>query len=316
MNNRDTDTRIPPHIPADMLAATLAACRKSYHHYPNVVGVGAGLKFTGGQVCDQTPCIHFYVSHKRPGLPRGIQLPQFVHVRTAAGRLDRSRRILTDVIPVGASRFAQQSGTEILNTGNAGTITLVFNNLAEAGTPSYLITCAHVVGDLVRSPPIHPVVRHRSGSDLATTVACASASQGVVEYDIALARLLHNCTAEQVLGIAGTAAKISRFQPASGIQPGLEVACAFPVSRLTRAVVASTRTELPIRMNNREFLVRNLFLLNQRVMRGDSGGLLYRDGVAVGILVAMSDEGLGLFQPLEEACQFLQQLSTTAIRCL
>ena len=307
-----------PAVAPDVLAATMQACRRNYGRFLNLMGVGCGLKFTGGQAAGRTLCIHFYVARKTSALPRGQRLPRFVHARTAAGTVDYSRRIPTDVIAVGTAQFALQAGTEILNTGNAGTVTLVFNNLAEPGTPAYLITCAHVVGDLTRSPPVHPIIRHRSGGgDLAQTVACALASQGVVEYDIALARLLQNCAPGGVLRVAGAAPKmkLSNFLAAAAIQPGLEVACAFPVSRLARAVVASARLSLPINMNGQAFLVQNLFLLDQRVLRGDSGGLLYCDGVAVGILVAMSDDGLGLFQPLGEAVEFLQQLSPITIRC-
>ncbi len=234
-------------------------------------------------------------------------------MKTANSGTRTPPKIPKDIIA--ASRFVPQSGTEILDTGNAGTVTLVFNNRAEPGTPSYLITCAHVVGDLTRSPPIHPVIRYRSGGNLATTVVSASASQNIVDYDIALARLYKSCTSGEVLRIVGTPTTISNFGPASGLKIGLGVACAFPASRLTRAVVASSRTELPIMVNGREFIVRNLFFIDRKVMRGDSGGLLYHDGLAVGILVAMSDEGWGLFQPLDEAFGFLQQASKTPLQC-
>jgi hypothetical protein len=102
--------------------------------------------------------------------------------------------------------------------------------------------------------------------------------------------------------------------PSSQILPGLQVDCAFPVSSIPTATVASHRNTLPLVIDGRECSVENLFLINRAPMHGDSGGLLYSDGATVGILVGMSD-GFGLFHPLAEAFDYLQQVSSIPIQC-
>lgn len=309
-------------IPPEVLEATIAASRKRYGQYPNVIGIGSGLKVTKGHVqfnkageIDTTPCIHFYVRHKVLDVPSGSRLPRFVYARTPEGLVDRTRRIPTDVVSIGSPRFAQKSGTAIFPTGKSGAITMVFQNVAESKRLSYLVTCAHVVGDLMQSPPIDPIICDQSGAQLATTIANATAVQGAVTYDIALARLLHNCAPGDALGIEGTETKINGFLPHSQLRPGLQVDCAFPASNVLTATVVSDRITLPIVLDDLECLVSNLFLINHAAQKGDSGGLLYSDELAAGILVAMSEEGWGLFQPLDEAFEHLQEISPIPIQC-
>jgi hypothetical protein len=309
-------------IPPEVLEATVAACRKRYGHYPNVIGIGAGLKVTKGQVLfnkdeeiDTTICMHFYVRHKVQDLPSGSRLPRFVYARTAEDTVDRTWRIPTDVVNVGSPRFAQKSGTAIFPTGKSGAITIVFQNRAGSRRSSYLVTCAHIVGDLMQSPPVDPLICDQSGAHLATTIANSTAVQGAVTYDIALARLFINCAPEDNLGIEGTTTKISGFLSHSQIRPGLQVDCAFPVSNVLRATVVSDRITLPIVLDGLACHVSNLFLINHAAQKGDSGGLLYSEELAVGILVAMSDEGWGLFHPLKEAFEHLQHISPIPIQC-
>lgn len=310
-------TSIAQNVEADLsrevLDATVKAIRARYARYPNVIGVGSGLKFRGGQHVGSTCCVHFYVRSKLKTVPSSIFLPRFVYARTPDGKIDYSRRVPTDVVELRDLRFAQQSGTEVFVTGELGTVTMVFANLAESANSLYLLTCAHVVGNLRQSPPVDPTIRNRSGVLLATTIINATEVRGVVSYDIALARLgvYEPGTA---LGIAGTQQKLSRFMPSSQIRPGLQIDCAFPVSNVLAAMVVSDRTTLPLIMGGRECIVGNLFLINRTPSPGDSGGLLYSDGAAVGILVGMSD-GFGVFHPLEEAFDYLQQLSSIPIQC-
>lgn len=309
-------------IPPEVLEATIAACRKRYGQYPNVVGIGSGLKVTKGQLpfnkdkeIDTTPHIHFYVRHKVQDVSSGSRLPHVVYARTAEGTVDRTWPIPTDVVNVGSVRFAQKSGTEIFPTGKSGAITLVFKNLAQSGRLSYLVTCAHVVGNLKQSPPVDPLICDQSGAHLATTIANATTVQGAVTYDIALARLFINCAPGDNLCIEGTETKISGFLSPSQIRTGSQVDCAFPVSNGLSATVVSDRITLPIVLDGRECHVSNLFLINHAAQQGDSGGLLYSDELAAGILVAMSDEGWGLFHPLKEAFEHLQQLSPIPLQC-
>lgn len=313
---------ISKDIPPEVLEATVAACRKRYGHYPNVIGIGSGLKLIKGQVLfdnneeiDTTACIHFYVRHKVQDIPSGSRLPHFVYARTAEDTIDRTWRIPTDVVNIGSVQFAQKSGTAIFPTGKSGAITLVFQNLTGSRRSYYLITCAHVVGNLMQSPPTDPLICDQSGAHLATTVANATTLQGTVTYDIALARLFINCAPGDDLCIEGTETKISGFLSPSQIRPGLQVDCAFPVSNVLTAMVVSDRITLPIVLDGIECHVSNLFLINHAAQQGDSGGLLYSDELAAGILVAMSDEGWGLFHPLEEAFEHLQDISPIPLQC-
>lgn len=184
-------------IPPEVLEATVAACRKRYGQYPNVIGIGSGLKLTKGHVLlnkdeeiDTTPCIHFYVRHKVRDVPSGSRLPRFVYARTAEGTVDRTWRIPTDVVNIGSPQFSQKSGTAIFPTGKSGAITILFQNEAQSRHLSYLVTCAHVVGNLMQSPPVDPIICDQSGAHLAMTIANATTVQGAMSYDIALARLL------------------------------------------------------------------------------------------------------------------------------
>jgi len=301
-------------LPREILDATVKACRARYARYPNMIDVGSGLKFRGGQHIGSTCCVHFYVRSKLRTLPSGIRLPRFVYARTPEGEIDYSRRVPTDVVELRDLRFAQKSGTEVFVIGESGTITMVFANLAEPASPQYLLTCAHVVGDLRQSPPVDPTIRDQSGVLLAATIANATEVHGAVSYDIALARLLGGCAPGTALGIVGTQQKLACFMPSSQIRPGLQVDCAFPVSNVQTATVASHRTTLPLVLDGRECSVRNLFLINRAPRLGDSGGLIYSDGAAVGILVGMSN-CFGLFHPLEEAFDYLQQVSSIPIQC-
>jgi hypothetical protein len=84
----------------------------------------------------------------------------------------------------------------------------------------------------------------------------------------------------------------------------MTLACAFPVSNIVSAKVTGFRVTLPIAVDQIVYQVENLFMIDRTPQPGDSGGLLYRDSDAVGILVAVADN-FGYFQPLGEAFEHI-----------
>jgi len=292
-----------------LLRRTAAACRRRYLGWPNVLDVGVGLKFRSGRLGDENPCVQFCVRRKlrRPA----HRLPRFVYARRRDGKIDRRRRIPTDVVVVRSPRFACGAGTRLEAPGELGTLTLLFRNRPDGGY--YLLTCAHVAGSLERSPPPDPRLESECcrGAPFATTVANSVAERGAVAFDVAIGRLERACTPRPVRRVEGSRTRLRRLRPAAAIFPGARVDCATARSGAFSAVVASDARALRVRLDGTAYLVRNLFLIQARLLPGDSGGLVFDREEAIGILVALAGDdapghvGWGLFQPLEGAIQHL-----------
>jgi hypothetical protein len=302
-----------------VLIRTLEVSRKNYSRYPNVVGIGTGIKYSNGHPQDNKLCIHFYVRKKVKRLPRRKKLPKFVYARSDDGSVDYSTKIPTDIVELKRLKFACKSGNEIDVTGESGTITIIFRNRSVSANQSefYLLTCAHVAGELRRSPPVDPSMRSscgQMGQLSASTIVNSTERNNAVEYDIALAQIHPESTPQPEHQIIQSSATLRRFMSSEDIRAGMPLECAFPRSNVTRANVMGLRTSLPLAIDGREYTVHNLFLIDQQPRPGDSGGLLYEGDNAVGILVGMAD-GRGLFQPLSEAFAHLQKISPVAIQC-
>ena len=296
---------------AQALIKTLEVSRKNYGRHPNVVGMGTGIKYSKGHPQDNKLCIHFYVRKKVKRLSRRKKLPTFIYARLDDGSIDYAKKIPTDVIELKHLKFACKSGNEIDVTGESGTITMIFRNRSVGSNQSefYLLTCAHVTGELRRSPPVDPSIRSscgQTGQLSAVTIVNSTEQNNAVEYDIALAQIRPESTPQPEHQIIQSTVILRRFMPATDIRAGMPLECAFPRSNVTRANVLGLRTSLPLVLDGREYTVHNLFLIDQQPRPGDSGGLLYEGDNAVGILVGMAD-GRGLFQPLSEAFAHLQK---------
>jgi hypothetical protein len=291
------------------LEKTIEICRKKYGRYPNVIGVGGGLKFVENHIADEKPCIHFYVSQKAEAskLRRGT-LPKYVYARFADGSINYSKKIPTDVISVKGLKLACKAGMKVRAIGESGVITLLFRNKASGETENYYaITCAHVAGDVLRTPPVNPTLESAccdNNSGLGVTVVNSTQNSRHLTYDIALAQITEGCTPQPELEIDGSSVKIKRFLPSRMIRTSMTLACAFPVSNIVSAKVAGFRVTLPIAVDQIVYQVENLFMIDRTPQPGDSGGLLYRDSDAVGILVAVADN-FGYFQPLGEAFEHI-----------
>jgi hypothetical protein len=305
---------------AGLLATKRFACWR-YGSYPNVLAVGVGTKFqrpTHGpgrprRVAGVT-AIQFFVSRKHPRLRRHQRLPEYIYRRRADGRVNYREKIPADVIVVGGIHAACGAGSALDSNGEHGLITLIFRNKAEPGQAWYLMTCAHVAGDVQRSPPAYPELScDASGADpFARTTLNSTARAGEIEYDIALARIDRGALPISELGIREKPFRLQSFLPPQRLQQGLDVDVVLR-NYSTRGAVESLHATAAVRYGSQTFRVHNLFGLNVAAARGDSGGLVCRKTEAVGIVVAASPEGWLWFQPLWPALEHLKALSTVPI---
>lgn len=290
------------------------AAERNYRWYPQVLGVGAGRKFRGKEPTDEIHCIQFFVTRKlRNPEAIGRSLPAFVYGRKHDGSIDRSIRFPTDVIAVGRVEPACSAGSELdSETGRFGAITLVFRNRMAGGAGrALMITCAHVVGDLEETTPPDPDVEStccRDVEPLGEAILSSVRHGHRVEYDVALIRIadaaVERCQLDYSRTTSGVA--LRGFLPASDIDPHMEVECDFPVSGVRPAQVDGFAGTVLMTIGGRECAVRNAFLIRANVRKGDSGGLVYRDDRAVGILFGRSTGGWGWFHALEDGVAHLR----------
>jgi hypothetical protein len=295
-----------------LLRRTAAACRRSYRKRRNVLDVGIGVKYRNGRRSGDELCVQFCVRRKlrRPGSSR---LPRFVYARRRDGSADRRRRIPTDVVVVRDAHFACAAGTRLDAPGETGTLTLLFRNRADGAL--HLLTCAHVAGSLASAPPGDPRLASRCcpGGAFATTIAQSVASRGVVDWDVALARVEARCVPQPERRVVGSRRRLRSLRATDAIVPGERVECASARSGRFGAWIASDARVLRIRLDRVVYRVRNLFLLEARPRPGDSGALVFDGDEAVGILVAVAGSdapgraGWGLFQPLDGAIAHLEK---------
>lgn len=293
------------HIPAELREA-LEAARRLYSSFPNVTGSAAGLKRRRGRRAGG-PAIIFFVRRK-VSRPRR-RLPRSVFGRDSRGRILRSIRFPTDVIEVGSPAFACGAGGRIRAFGERGSISMLFRDKDPGGAGAhYLITCAHVAGDLERSPPVSPELRLEGGGagPFARVMKNTVARRGIVEYDAALARISRESLPVSDLSIEG-GGRIRGWLDAGDLRLGMELEVSAPSGR-RRGTVDSLAGELLVRLDGRLYRVRNLLGLRIPVCDGDSGGLVHDRGLAAGMVVARSYRGYTWWQPLGPALDLLNRL--------
>jgi hypothetical protein len=266
------------------------------------------------------------VTRKLSGIsPR---LPGSVFARRPDGQVDRTRRLATDVIAVGRPELACKAGSPIEGVGSRGTTTLLFRNRRRSELGSfYLLTCAHLAGDLTDSPPVQRDLTSPSHADVgcfAQFVKSGTRSGNTIEYDVALAELTRTAVAaigiralERLEGrIADSDTRTTGFLPAEEIRPPLAVHCRCAESGARSGRVRSFPGSVLVRIGSRDTWVRNACLIDVPVQAGDSGGIVYRGESAAGIVFARSPQGFGWFHPLEAAVAFLEAIEPRfALRC-
>ncbi len=288
-----------------------------YGRYRNVVGVGLGTKFKRAPGRPDSPakvpgttCIQFLVTRKQRSVAHGHNLPRFLYGRSLSGAVDYRERIPTDVIQVGGIHAAGGAGSRLDSNTEHGLITLIFRNQADPAQPFFLLSCAHVAGDMQRSPPADEALTSdcSPAQPFANTLVNSTAVAGDVSYDIALARIVTNALPLEELTIRGESFKLTGFIPAQFIQQGTWVSATLRNAN-PRGSIESLHATATIQYGSQLFQVHNLFGVNVAAQKGDSGGLIYQDAQAVGIVVAASPAGWLWFQPLEPAFQYLQAIA-------
>lgn len=298
---------------AQILSAADAAARR-YSRHPNVLGVAAGTKYKKRRPQKEL-CVQFFVREKRKE-PKSRPLPKFVY-SMKDGQIDRSVKICTDVIKVRKVHLGGGAGSRLKALGSTGSITLFFRNRAENSESAYyVLTCSHVVGNLTRSPPVDDEIDCpdcNKTSPFGLVVKNTTARGEFLEYDIALARLTDD--AVEALGpdmlrkldgkVDGEAIVLTDVMKTSEIRPPLRVDCQLARSGSRRGNVRSFAGTFVVELRGRKLQVRNLFGLDVAVAPGDSGGIVYSEERAVGLMVAHSPEGWAWFQSLQGAIDHL-----------
>jgi len=301
------------------LRAAAGAAARRYGSHSNVLAVSAGIKHRAKRQQDEL-CVQFFVKRKQRR-PTTRKLPRFVYgVRRR--RIDRSIKFLTDVIEVGYIKAGCGAGARTRGLGEIGTTTLLFRNKIPSSEISYFIlSCAHVIGDLTTSPPVNRPVTSPTCTAVrpfAVVLKNGTADQGVVEYDLAVARVTED--AVRAMGRAQLDAVdcrvfkrgvvLNAFAPAQTIRPGLPVECVGAESGHGAGTVQSYASTFPVRYADvGECDVRNLFALNVPVVEGDSGSIVYAGTQAVGVIVAHArDSGWAWFHALEAGLKHLGRL--------
>ena len=193
------------------LARAKKAADRLYRKFPNVIGISTGTKFTKRSATDYHAAIQFYVRRKVAPRRKSQTLPRFVYGRFKNGKVNRRVRFMTDVIEVGRVRMVCQAGSPISAsfglTRQKGRITFAFKNKAGRAPHNYVVSCAHVLGDIDAATNIPAVIDSECCPDVepfATTLFSSSQVDEKVEYDIAIAEVSDTCTDVADGRVAGT----------------------------------------------------------------------------------------------------------------
>jgi hypothetical protein len=298
-----------------------------YRNYPNVVGISAGTKYVEGAATDNHASIHFYVREKwRSKSHKGKVLPRFVYGRFKNGKVNRKLRFATDVIEVGRVRMVCGAGSPISSsiglTRQNGTMTFVFRNKDDSDSNSYVVSCAHVIGNIDGQNDIPVVVESETRPEtipFATTLFSSAQDHQVVKFDIAIAQVNPACLPMQDLEIVEGNVAIRVFMPKNQIIPNLPVRCMLPVSNAKRGVVRSHDGSVSIEYRKGTYEVQNarMVQVDKRVRRGDSGGIIYVGGTAIGMVFAASDSenGWAWFHSLIDGFEYLKKNVNIKLKC-
>jgi len=299
--------------PRSSLRHVVEYAKRRYGGHPNVVGIAIGHKFVGG-ISSDILSIQFFVRRKRR--KRILRpLPRFLCARLHE-RANRSRRYPTDVIEVGRIQFSCGAGSSLDALGSRGSASLLFQDKEPSGARRwYVLTCSHVIGNLTMSPPVDGDVAIPDCTPTAPFALVEKNTTAKVQtlaYDLAIASL----TAEAIDALqphlreldcrVEGGRRLSDFIAEASIRPGLHVECQLGTSGQLSGTVQSFGASFPIIFRGREYEVGHLYTMNGRVLPGDSGGLLYSEDLAVGVMVAQaSNTAWAWFQPLEAALDYL-----------
>ena len=252
----------------ELIRAKQAALRL-YRDYPNVVGISTGTKYVEKTATEDHASIHFYVRKKEfPENDKNNVLPRFVYGRFKNGKVNRKLRFTTDVIEVGRVRMVCGAGSRISSsiglTRQNGTMTFVFKNKLGSDNQYYVVSCAHVIGNIDGQSDIPIIVESESRPGItpfAATLFSSTQHDQRVEYDIAIAQIDSACLPMRDLEIINTNLSIRSFMLKSEIIPSLGVSCALPVSDAKYGVVGSYAGSVNVEYRNGTYEVENAWMV-------------------------------------------------------
>jgi hypothetical protein len=296
--------------------SVIAHARARWVDGRNVLAIGRGPKRVGDARLE-TPAVIFYVRRKGPEhFDAATRIPRWLLDRDAAGRVDRSRRWATDVREVGAA-VAVSSGQQCRSVSEKGTASLAFDVGRGRARRVYVLTCAHVIGDVHREVPgfrrisLELPGRGRArGSRLHHRVE----RNGRLDYDLAIGELVENAARVPLREVSRPGQALTAFlRSAIGGGRPVRVLGRRTLRVKDGTVIGPIHTPFPVRYRGGELGVRHLYELEGFTPRsGDSGGLVYHRERAVGVVVARLSRGGCLFHPLYAATRRLLNDSTLA----
>jgi hypothetical protein len=201
-------------------------------------------------------------------------------------------------------------------------MSLVFRNKAKSDNNYYVVSCAHVIGNIDEQDDLSVAVeseRRPETVPFATTLFSSAQKGQVVKYDIAIAQINSVCLPMRDLEIVGTDVGIRSFMPKNQIIPPLPVRCMLPVSNPEKGTVQSYGGLVSIEYRKGTYEVENAWMVkvDKRVRVGDSGGIIYVGAAAIGVVFAASnmDDGWAWFHPLIDAFEYIRKNVSVKLKC-
>jgi len=291
---------------------TIAACRNTYQKYPNVCGISVGNKYEDGEPNKGVQAVQVFVSEKildETVLEKVV--PKYVYERFKSGAVNRSKRIETDVIELkNLQTCCAAAGDPIETLGQRGTTTLIFADKDQVDIVLLLLTCSHVVGDLMASPAnLETLVGGVEDCFVfAEIFANTVLKDERLEFDLALCLVTDIDSGFVDLAVRGETHVLSSFALAESMLKDSVYSCVFPISGETSLVLESFPTEFSgIDTGDRLISIGNLYACRGVATSGDSGGIVYAGDQAVGILVAKADDDWVLIHSLSDAVSWFQE---------
>jgi hypothetical protein len=294
------------------LKKTIFSCKSNYWNYPNVCGISVGFKYKNGEKIKGSKAVQFFVTKKVDKDTLNKVLPKYVYERYVSGRINRNKKLATDVIQLDNLKLCCGGGDKIAYVGGNGTATLLFQNKDPHDNGFYMFTCSHVVGDMNSSPGTDQEITGGNQNCFFSAQVWGNSilENGYVDFDIALCTILGADDTFQELKVADSGLVLDGFLIADQIGQGDVLSCSFPESGTTSIVASSWQTSLTDIDNGYGQLIEvgNLIACEGHVIQGDSGGLVYSGSKAVGILVAKTDNDWAFIHPLNEAINYFNNI--------
>lgn len=322
MKSQHGGAGVPKRRYEDLLR-TRNAFARTFLRDPNVHGVAIGFRHKDRTITRDLT-LRFYVSQKRAIRHlAGAMIPPRLPLIRPDGTPHLSMHIETDIHEVGRFRPAAppRSGDPVVVAGETGTAGLVFRNVADG--EGYLLTAGHVLNpnnsnvhlpiEVESDPPVPgqtPIILPLRHCDLSITSTASNLDAAICRVALPDSVSIQTHDGQLVHGLEdpqfnGSYQMFSRKigKVVSGSEPDLEAA-----PRMTQ-----------LRPNNDWAYLTDALVLRIQAKQGDSGSLLYRQlpnggVVAVGMLVAITDDGHAVFHKISAVLAAFRQFENLDIK--